>query len=242
MPVEAGQEYLIRFDAVSADAADRHLKVLFLNAGSEIVETTYIDEVEERYKAKWNHYEQIVKAPQEAVRMQIQVLAKGEPSRDGYFRMRRYSVIPYKAMITLDQFMLFEGAGGGAFFTLPQQTPVLTVKREDSMSRRLTLYNPEHEQVLINEAESPNPLWELNLNGEKQRARIAVNGVTTGFITSGSGSGQVVIILSRFYRVGIGLLILGILAGAACILLPDRWFRIRYSMYNRKKGSYQKPL
>lgn len=234
MPAEANGEYLVRFDAVSENAPERHLKVVFFNDKAEMIETSYIDEVEESYKSEWNHYEQIVKAPAGTVQMKIQVLAQGDRQEEGYFRMKHYSVIPYKDMIMLDQFILYEGDGTETFFNSPAQTPEVTVKREDAMSRHFTLNNSENEQVLINESESPNPLWELELNGEKQRARIAVNGVTTGFITSGSGSGEIVIILRRFYRIGIGLLVLSLLVGTVCIFAPGKLFFNK--VYKNGKG------
>ncbi|WP_374019387.1 hypothetical protein ABU162_06725 [Paenibacillus thiaminolyticus] len=244
MPAEANGEYLVRFDAVSENAPDRHLKVVFFNDKDEIIEASYIDEVEESSKNKWNHYEQIVKAPQGTVQMQIQVLARGDRQEQGYFRMKHYSVIPYKHMIMLDQFILYEGDGSGPFFTSQPHTPKVTVQRGDSMTRNFTLYNPENKKVLINESESPNPLWELELNGEKQRARIAVNGVTTGFITTGSGSGKIVIILRRFYQVGIVLLVLSLLIGTVCIFAPDKLFSNKGYKQGKKRQRrfFQKTL
>ncbi|UMV50063.1 hypothetical protein LMZ02_12205 [Paenibacillus macerans] len=224
MSAEANGEYLVSFDAVSENAPGRHLKVVFFNDQDEVIATSYVDEVEESYKNKWNHYEQIFTAPEGAAGMRIQVLAKGDRREKGFFRMKNYSVIPYKDMILLDQFILFEGDGSAPFFTSPPHPPEVTVQRIDAMSRRFTLHNPQHEQVLINESESPHPLWELELDGEKQRARIAVNGVTTGFITSGSGSGRIVVILRRFYQIGIVLLVLSLSVGAVCIFALGRLF------------------
>ncbi|MCM3700119.1 hypothetical protein [Paenibacillus macerans] len=235
MPAEANGEYLVSFDAVSENAPGRHLKVVFFNDQDEVIATSYVDEVEESYKNKWNHYEQIFTAPEGAAGMRIQVLAKGDRRDKGFFRMKNYSVIPYKDMILLDQFILFEGDGSEAFFTSPPDPPGVTVQRIDAMSRKFTLRNPQHEQVLINESESPHPLWEFELNGEKQRARIAVNGVTTGFITSGSGSGKIVVILRRFYLVGIVLLVLCMAVGAVCIFaLGGLFFHKNYQQGQRR--------
>ncbi|WP_019910319.1 hypothetical protein [Paenibacillus sp. HW567] len=222
MPAAANEEYLVRFDAISENAPERHLKAVFLNKNSEILATAFIDEIEESYKKKWNHYEQILKAPEGTAFMQLQVLARGDAKADGSFRMKNYSVIPYKGMIMLDQFLLAEGNDAATFFITPPQEEKMNFKRQNAMSRSFTLNNPEHKLLLINEIESPNPLWEFELNGDKQRARIAVNGVTTGFITSESGSGTVVIILRRHYWLGIGLLVVGVLAGGMYMLPLSR--------------------
>jgi hypothetical protein len=219
------QEYAVQLDARSEHIGNRHMKVIFLNQTSQIIQTSYIDEVEERDKEQWNHYDQIVKAPAGTAFMQFQILAHANQKQSGFFQMKHYSVIPYQAMITVDQFTLFEGTDMETFFTAPHPSESIQVTRENAMERSFTLYNPAHHQVLIRETESPNPLWEFRLGSETQRARLSVNGVTTGFITSGSGSGKVVIILASAYRFGWVLFIIGMLGGVACFLPYRRWKR-----------------
>jgi len=155
------------------------------------------------------------------------MLAHADQKVKGSFQIKNYSIIPYKAMIMVDQFMLFEGQDIDQFFTVPSHKATIKANRENSMERSFILSNPNHEQVLIRETESPNPLWEFRLNGETQRARLAVNGVTTGFMTEDSGSGTVVIILASAYRIGWILFGIGILAGIACILPYKRWKKRR---------------
>ncbi len=227
MKAEPLEEYSVTLDAVSQQIKQRHMKLVFLNANSQILQTTYINEVEEEDKNKWNHYDQIIKAPAETAMMQFQVLAHADQKVKGSFQMKNYSIIPYKAMIMVDQFMLFEGEDINQFFTVPTLKATVQATRENSMERSFILSNPAHDQVLIRETESPNPLWEFRLNGETQRARLAVNGVTTGFITEGNGSGTVVIILASAYRIGWILFAIGILAGIACILPYQRWKKRR---------------
>jgi hypothetical protein len=223
MKAEPLQEYAVQLDARSEQIGSRHMKVIFLNKASQVLQTSYIDEVEERDKEQWNHYDQIVKAPAGTTMMQFQILAHAHKKQTGLFQMKQYSIIPYQAMITVDQFTLFEGTDMDTFFMAPHAAESIQATRENSMERSFTLYNPMHQQVLIRETESPNPLWEFRLGNENQRARLSVNGVTTGFITNGSGNGKVVVILASAYRFGWVLFVIGILGGAACFLPYRRW-------------------
>ncbi|MEK3950799.1 hypothetical protein MHB46_20670 [Paenibacillus sp. FSL H7-0703] len=223
MKAEPLQEYAVQLDARSEQIGSRHMKVIFLNKASQVLQTSYIDEVEERDKEQWNHYDQIVKAPAGTALIQFQILAHAHKKQSGLFQMKQYSIIPYQAMITVDQFTLFEGTDMDTFFMAPHASESIQATRENSMERSFTLYNPTHEQVLIRETESPNPLWEFRLGSENQRARLSVNGVTTGFITNGNGNGKVVVILASAYRFGWVLFLIGILGGAACFLPYRRW-------------------
>ena len=56
--------------------------------------------------------------------------------------------------------------------------------------------------------ESPNPLWEINL-GEKQRAELNLNGVSTGILTTYDGEGQIKVILRELYFIGLFFFFLG---------------------------------
>ena len=161
--------------------------------------------------------------------MQIQILARGDGAKDGWFRMKDLNVIPYNQLVLLDQVMLAEHTDSSDFFYASATEAKLNYQRTGSMSREFSLVNPQRERLLINEIESPNPLWEFRLDTDKSRARLDVNGVTSGFITTGSGEGQIVVILEKMYRVGIALLLLGTLVGVICVL-PWRW---------RKKKSYK---
>ncbi|CAI6084575.1 hypothetical protein PAECIP112173_04333 [Paenibacillus sp. JJ-100] len=229
IPVTGEEEYVISFLAKSDDIHDRHIKVAFMDRSRNLIQTTYVDEVEEKDKFKWNKYEQLITAPQQATSMQIQILARGDGAKDGWFRMKDLNVIPYNQLVLLDQVMLAEHTDTFDFFYASATEAKLNYQRTGSMSREFSLVNPQRERLLINEIESPNPLWEFTLDTDKIRARLAVNGVTSGFITTGSGEGQIVVILEKMYRVGIALLLLGTLVGVLCIL-PWRW---------RKKKSYK---
>lgn len=226
MEVKPLKEYSVQLDARSEQIGSRHMKIIFLNQESQILQTSYIDEVEERDKEQWNHYDQIVTAPKGATYMQFQILANADKKQSGLFQMKNYSIIPYQAMITVDQFTLFEGSDLDTFLVAPNATESIQTSRWSAMEYGFTLYNPTHQEVLIRATQSPNPLWEFRLEGEQQRARLSVNGVTSGFLTNGSGKGEVVIILASAYRFGWILFFIGLLGGVACVL-PYRYWRKR---------------
>lgn len=229
VPVIGQEEYLVSFNAKSEFIHDRHIKVAFLDSSNKLIETTYIDEVEEKDKSRWNHYAQLITAPQQAVSMQIQILAKGNGLKNGNFSMKDINVIPYHQLVMLDQIMVAEGSDNSSgFFRTETSVAKINYERTSSMSRILSLSNPRAERLLINEIESPNPLWEFTLGEEKKRALLAVNGVTSGFITTGSGIGEIQIILVQFYHIGLILLPLGLLGGIAC-MVP--WKRKRKKTY-----------
>jgi len=228
-PVTGQDEYVISFLAKSEYIHDRHIKVAFMDRSNNLIQTTYIDEVEEKEKFKWNQYKQLITAPQQAATMRIQILARGNGTENGLLSMKDLNVIPYQELVLLDQVMLAEHDDTSPFFKASSTDAKLTYQRTGAMSRKLSLFNPQKERLLINEIESPNPLWEFTLDTDKNRARLAVNGVTSGFITTGSGDGEIVVILEKMYWIGIVLLLLGIMAGVLCIL-PWKW---------RKKKSYK---
>ncbi|WP_176560104.1 hypothetical protein [Brevibacillus dissolubilis] len=233
IPVQPDDEYLFHADAVSQNIRKRHMKIVFLNEHQEIVDTTYINDVEEKDKDRWNTYEQIIRVPQKAKTMQVHILARGHQSESGKLEIKNYSLIPYKEMIMIDQVALVEGGGLSDFFPATSKHMPVGYERVDTMKRVFTVENPAKERILLSVNESPNPLWEMTF-GDKQRGTLVVNGVTTGYITNQDGAGEISIVLRKIYYGGFLVLLAG--------------FAVTYWLYRyvgptrriRKRGSKKK--
>ena len=212
IPVQAYGEYLLALDMRSDSVRRRHMKVYFTDAEKRIISTEFVQDVEERYKTSWNHYEQILTAPEGARFMQLHILCRGDRNQEGFIEIENYSIIPYGELITVDKIVIFEGTSFGQFINVDGKSPEVAYERVDSMMRGFTLKNPESERVLLNFMESPNPLWEMRLEDESQRGILALNGVSTGFIVSGQGTGEITIVLRKLYRIGLIMFLLGFFA------------------------------
>ncbi len=113
----------------------------------------------------------------------------------------------------VDNIGIFEGGSYEEFFDSENTALSTTYERVDSMKREFFVDNPDKNRILLNIAESPNPLWKIKLGSESERGTLVVNGVTTGFITSESGDGSYSIILREAYYFCF------VLMGAAFVLL-----------------------
>lgn len=213
VPVQPDEEYLFHASAISEQIVKRHMKVLFLDENKNIIDVTYINDVEEKYKDQWNTYEQIVKVPDKATYLQFHVLTRGNKQNSGYFEMKDYSIVPYHQLITVDSVVMFEGSDYGTFLQAATDVPQVSYSRTDSMKRTFTVDNPAGSRILLNIAESPNPLWVERLGDDSARGVLAVNGVTTGFFTDQTGDGQSVVILRTLYYGGLVVTALGFLVG-----------------------------
>ncbi|WP_459479985.1 hypothetical protein [Clostridium saccharoperbutylacetonicum] len=206
------EEYLVTFNAISENIRKRHMKVTFLDENNQYISATYINDVEEKEKTKWNNYQQVVKAPAGAKYMQFNILCLGNKTEKGYIEMNNYSILPYKELITLDNVMYFEGDNIDNFFEGNLEGHKVEYSRVDTMKRNFEISNPSRDKVLLNYSESPNPLWEISLGSFKERGVLKLNGVTTGIITDEDGKGTIEVVLRKLYYfsfififVGIGL-------------------------------------
>lgn len=207
IPVKDLEEYIFHIEARSENIEKRHMKVFFLNDADEIVGTTFIQDVEEKDKHLWNTYEQLLRVPQGAKKLQIQIWARGNKTENGYLELKNYSVLPYRELILLDQITAFEGTDYSAFFPAKAESQNVSFGRTDSMKRTFSVDNPEHDRVLLNFMESPNPLWQLQLQEEQLRGTLTVNGVSTGFIVNGSGPGVIEVVLRKLYYGGLAIFV-----------------------------------
>ena len=227
--VISGKEYLVNFSGVSENIEKRHIKVFFLNKDREIVDVQFINEVPEEDKSKWNDYQQLVKAPEDSVYMQLQIWARGNKEKKGSFNLKNYYIIPYDEMILLDNIYFLE-AGEGSFFDTEPASEKISYERTDSMKRKVYLENPENNRLLVAFGESPNPLWKESYEG--QRVDMIINGVAAGFFTDKNGSGEIAVVQRLFYYIGLVLFFTGILVFLAMRMIykrrirrSDRWKR-----------------
>ncbi|ADL50735.1 membrane protein [Clostridium cellulovorans] len=214
--VKPDEEYLINFDAVSQNVSNRHMKVVFIDKDDKVINTTYINDIEDKYKSTWNSYEQIVKAPTGAKYMQFHILCQGSKVSNGFVKIKNYTIIPYKDLITFDNMMIFEGNDFENFFKSDIEKNEIKYSRLDSMKREFQLTNSNRNTVLLNYCESPNPLWEISLGSFKERGTMTLNGVTTGIVTDESGKGKIEVILRKVYYgsfmlIGVGIIIFVVL-------------------------------
>ncbi|WP_205694218.1 hypothetical protein [Clostridium manihotivorum] len=207
--VNPKEEYLVNVEARSENIRKRHMKVIFLDDDMNVIDVTYINEVEEKDKAKWNKYEQIIKVPEKATLMQYHILARGEKLSNGYLELKNFSIIPYNHMLLVDNVIFYEGTDLDNFFNISEKkVEEVNYEKIDRMKRRFKVSNPAKERVLLNYCESPNPVWQIDF-GEKQRGTMILNGVTTGFIVNESGEGTTKVILRELYYFGLLVFFLG---------------------------------
>lgn len=192
-------EYLFQADLISKFVRDRHMKVVFMDKDSRVISDVYINDIDERFKQDWNSYQQIVEVPKGAAYMQFHILCRGDIKSDGYVEMKNYNIYHYSELISIDNLIMFEGNNFNEFFPSRVQRKKVKYSRVDSMKRNFSVSNSKKEKILINYIESTTPLWSLNLDGNSVRGDLAVNGLTSGFITNKSGSGDISVILRKIY-------------------------------------------
>lgn len=104
--VKEYEEYLIEFLAKSENIVKRHGKLIFIDEFDHIVDTVYINEVEERYKSRLNKYEQIVEVPSGVKKASLQFLARGSKVEIGSLYLADLKLKKYEKFITIDSLML----------------------------------------------------------------------------------------------------------------------------------------
>ncbi|WP_051667336.1 hypothetical protein [Exiguobacterium oxidotolerans] len=194
-------EYLLQFDAVSQNVRQRHLKVYYLDEDDRVIGTDFINEVEEDKKSRWNHYEQILIPPKEAVRMQLHIWTRGNEKTAGKLKLKNLEFLPYEKLILVDQFMLAEQTGTPLFATATPET--LDVVK--SLMRRQITSQQTLGRFTVND--SPTPLFELQDGDTPMRGNIALNGVTQLY-RSTQQQAAVTVVLRPIYYAGLGLLAL----------------------------------
>lgn len=237
IPVKEQKEYLFQADIISKNVKDRHMKILFLDESYNIVSSKYINEVDERFKGELNSYSQIIMAPKGAKYMQLHILCRGNESEDGYIKIRNYSILDYSQLICLDNVIMYEGNDYNSFFqkNLPKKT--VKYSKVDSMKRKFNINNPKKENVLINYIESPTPLWQISINGKKERDNLSLNGITSGFTINGDGNGEITIILRKIYYCGFALVFVSIIV---FIIVYKKVNLINYFIRKKHKGKSKK--
>lgn len=223
--VNPKDEYLVRIEARSETVKKRHMKVMFLDENHELIDVTYIDDVDEKDKINWHAYEQIVKAPANSAYMQLHILARGIPEDDGFLLLKNYSIIPYKELITVDNLWFYEANHRDTLFIPTRDAKPVEYTRVDSMKRTFTVSNENHDRILLNFIESPNPLWNITLGDDSKRGTMTLNGVSTAIITNQSGDGTIEAVLRKLYYLGFLFVFLGLIASLFLYLYVDKLFR-----------------
>lgn len=220
--VEEENEYLVRFEAKSEFIKDRHTKVLFLDNQNKALSVVYINEVPEADKTKWNHYEQIVRAPLGAKKMLIQILNHGNRNQKGYLYIKDYKILPYKELILVDNVGVYEGKSSENFFSSLDKNDGAKIiyDKVDNMKTQFKITGNNSQKKILNFAESPSPMWNLVTDKRKVRNKIYVNSVTSGYLIDEDTNGKIEINLRITYYLG---LILLVLAPIVSILILRRY-------------------
>jgi hypothetical protein len=176
------EEFLISYKAKSESVRKRHGKVVFLDDEDYVVDTVFINEVEEKYKNQWNEYNQIVKAPKDARKMMLQFWTLGNQKEDGYLEIKDMTIYDYKSMIAFDSLGLFQNK-----FT--KESKLVSYYDE------LNFYLDKGDN-LINLYKSPSKSWVNN----GQISDLKINGVTKGFYISQKGDQSIYLIFESLYK------------------------------------------
>ena len=190
--VKPYEELLLKFDARSDYIQKRHFKILFLDSENKLIDTTYIQEVEEQNKRLWNAYETLVEVPENVSKMIFQILARGHMEQEGVFEMKNLLIQRYADFVSFDHVLLMEDA-----------------KRENKTIGELTNWiqnqgkysfevkQRDDELTLVNTFLSPLPLWRIN----QRKLDYKLNSVTAGFELEQSGSYTGHLQLYRIYLI-----------------------------------------
>lgn len=217
--VEENNEYIVSFEAKSEYVKDRHIKVIFLDGGDKPVSVSYIGEVEEQYKNRWNKYEQIVKAPINAKKMLIQILSHGNREKNGYLYLKNYQVLPYKELILVDNVGIFQG-NGEDFFKTENKDYGIENEKIDNMKSIFSIKNPPVDGKLLSFSESPSPMWNFVSDKKKEKNHVVLNSISSAYIIDGDSKGAIEINLRKVYYFGLFLVLISPLI---CYLVLRRY-------------------
>lgn len=172
--VEPNEELLVSFEARSDAIVDRHSKLVFLDAYDQVIDTTFVFEVEEDEKTDWHRYEQLIKIPEDAKKVLYQVWAKGNKSRSGMLELKNFKLEKYNEFILADKVVL-KSAG----LSLQVNSPTVKLEKNQISEMRFShqVEGALSEETIWNSFLSPHNIWKVN--GEA--SDFALNGVTMGF-------------------------------------------------------------
>ncbi|MCT4583913.1 MAG: hypothetical protein N4A54_03220 [Peptostreptococcaceae bacterium] len=198
--VKEDEEYLINFDMISEHIRDRHIKIICFDSKGKILDTIYVNEVEEKYKKNWNHYSQLINIDKGVDKIQIQLLNHGHRDYDGYLEMKNFEFFKYKNFISVDNILLYENLGKEEFFNGSSNFGY-QLNEVDTMKKDIKVDVDGKQNYIISFMESPNPLWKENIS--QKRVDVAVNGVRGGLIDINQKEFKLEIILRKYYYLGL---------------------------------------
>jgi len=181
--VKEGREYLFEFTARSENVSKRHTKILFLDGDNKILGTSFIHEIEEKYKTSFNRYEQIIAAPEKAKKMIFQIWCRGDKEREGLVELKNLNIVPIDSLLIVDSLRLEE--------------------KERELSWR-----PPDSMVISAESFSLTRLTE----GKKIiNKAIPINSVSTAYLIDDNEIPEFKILFSSLYILGLFLLPAGLI-------------------------------
>lgn len=185
--VQAYDELYVTFSAKSENIEKRHGKVIFLDQYLQVIESSFIFEVEEWEKNKWNDYEQLVNTPLNARYAMVQFWARGDKIINGQLDIKDFQVHKYKDFPIVDYLSVTN--------VDHQKLGKITIARESNINGdRAHASFPEAIEGYVNTKLSPHKSW--NFDGE----RFYLNGVTLGIYHEGDSLNGLVRLSSWYYR------------------------------------------
>jgi len=214
-PIEVDEleELLITFEARSDAIVKRHSKLIFLDAYDQVLDTSFIFEVEEPEKVKWNTYEQLVKVPTGAKKVLFQFWARGHKTRSGQLELRNFKLESYEDFIVSDYVFI---RSSNLDFTEKDMNPNIVKNSTSEMVFNHEVTGAVNNRTVWNSFMSPHKIWKVN--GEQ--SQLALNGVTMGFTQSG-GELNGKMVLADIYKFGL------FLHGLTIILSLGLYFKVK---------------
>lgn len=213
--VQENQEILIHFDAISKNLQKRHSKVLFLDQSDKLINVTYINEVEEKDKDKWNTYEQLIRVPKGANKMLIQFLGRGDIKLESNLKIKEFMVYRYNDFILLDHLIVSKDFYGIQVDSLKTDK----VKRSIGQFGLKYEFNENHDNQILNTFVSPNKNWRFS--GKTNDYKL--NGVTQGFnIYDKKVTANLTLLLMPLYIIGLFIFVITFISGCAIIVYEYR--------------------
>lgn len=170
-------ELLVEYDAISENVNSRHGKIVFVDKFGYYTGTAYINEVEEKYKNKLNHYSQIVEVPSGAVSGRLQILCRGDKENIGVLKVSNLKIERYEKSITFDNLKIYSekiDLGKSDFKSYVQEVDVTDMTRDFKLIRAI---EDNSSYKYFNSLISPHNIWKLN----NDSYAMVYNGVTAAY-------------------------------------------------------------
>jgi len=228
----------------TVDRLARYRYGRFHDAKSQQLYAEAIDAAE----ADWQWLEKVVNAPANARTMVFQLLARVDESTpsnadgrttvlpEGQLAVKEFRILAFKDLVAVDLTALYEETTP-AFFAALAQPADLDAVDLDSMTTRITLtangaQSRSPTNIALHYGESPSNLWRL-YTPDGVFTPWSMNGTQSAFFFPPTPTATAKIILADAYKLGIILLVGGLIVSAGCIVV------IRVKTSSASKRNYQ---